>query len=296
MMKWFVMFVVGAMLSVTSAQAQTLNQREAAIQSYINDNSGRIATVENALSEAYPGWNGTTSPPPPAPSDRALIWSTTHETGNLSTWNFGRQAVYNSGNGKTWIQEVSFAKSGRFVLAQSITADETSGARCFITADANNKALPDELYATTYLYLPTNFPWRNIGSWYNIQQLKERESVGTSKFVNPTLIININQDSTGPYLYIYNWIAGQRVSYGQSGTKKYLPLGKWIKLEWYVNSRVSGGSTWLKQDGVQIISRTGIKTISNDNYVLNWSVDNYAGTGPGSTTLYWDDCILETPK
>lgn len=295
-MKWFVIFGAGVILCVTSAQAQTLNQREAAIQSYINDNAGRIATVEDALTDAYPGWNGSTSPPPPS-SDRTLIWSTTHETGNLSSsWNFGRQAAYNSGNGRTWIQEVTFAKSGRYVLAQGITADDSSGARCFITADANNRALPHELYATSYLYLPTNFPWRDVSSWYNIQQLKERESVGTSRFVNPTLIININKDSTGPYLYIYNWINGQRVSYAQSGTKNYLPLGKWIKLEWYVNSRVSGGSTWLIQDGVQIISRTGITTISNDNYVLNWSVDNYAGTGPGSATLYWDDCTLEAPK
>jgi len=280
---------------VASANAQTMNERESAIQVYINDNSSRIATVDNALNAAYPGWNNSASPPPTS-SGRTVVWSTTHETGNISTWNFGRQAVYNSGNGKTWIAELSNAKSGRFALAQSITADDNSGARCFITADKNNKGLPHELYATTHLYLPTNFPVSKIGSWYNIQQLKERQTVGASSFVDPTLIINIGRDNNGAYLYIYNWIVGQRVSYNQSGTKKYLPLGKWIKLEWYVNSSVSGGATWLKQDDVQIISKTGIKTISNNNYVLNWSVDNYAGSGPGSTLIYWDDCTLEAPK
>ncbi|MCE9554257.1 MAG: polysaccharide lyase [Planctomycetes bacterium] len=294
-MKLFLVLSGLAVLMCTTAQAQTMNEREAAIQTFINDNSGRIATVENALNATYAGWNGTT-PPPTAPTGRTLIFSTTHETGSLSSWNFGRTAAYNSGNGKTWIAELSNAKSGRYALAQSITADETSGARCFITADKDNKGIPHELYATTYLYLPTNFPWQKVGSWYNIQQYKERQTVGASSFVDPTLIINIGKDSNGAYLYLYNWIVGQRVSYNQSGTKKYLPLGKWIKLEWYVKSSVSGGATWLKQDDVQIISKTGIKTISNDNYVLNWSVDNYAGTGPGATTIYWDDCSLEAPK
>lgn len=228
-------------------------------------------------------------------SDRVALCSMTHESGNLSQWNFGRQAIYDSGNARSYAQQQPFAHSGNWVLRQDCTLDGSSGARCFITGDAQNRPIPKQIYATTYLYLPTNLNWRNIGSWWNIQQFKERPSIGGSP-VNPTLIINIAKDNTGPYLYIYNWIAGQRTSYNQSGAKKYLPLGRWIKLEWYVDSRVSGGSTWLKQDGVEIISRTNVKTLSNDNYVTNWSVDNYGDRGPGATTLYWDDCMLEYPR
>jgi len=302
-MKWFVMFVVAAILSVTSAQAQTFNEREASIQSYINDHSGRIATVEAALNEAYPGWNGTTSTPPPS-GDRALIWSTTHETGSISSsWNFGRQTVYSSGNGKTWIQEVSFAKSGRFVLAQSATMDGSSGTRCFITGDGRNggwQALPKELYATTWIYLPKEFPWAKTGSsgdsWLNVQQLKDRPSLSGSP-VEPTVQINMASDSNGPYLYLYDSIARSWRNQNISGQGRvYLPVNRWVKLEWYTLSKASGGSSWLKQDGKLILDHKNFRTIRSDGNVTNWSVNAYGGSAIGSATLYWDDCTLETSK
>lgn len=290
-MRQFTFAMMLTMLFGGTAMAQTLNEREAAIQSFINDNESRIVTVENALTAAYPGWNQT-APPPPA-TDRSLIFSTTHETGSLSTWNFGRTAAYDSGNGKTSIAELSNAKSGRFALRQTVYADGNSGARCFITADKDNRALPKKLYMTAWIYIPKSF---RIGEWWNTMQLKERQSVGTSSFVNPTLHLSLGSDSTGLYQRIYNWIPGQKVYYNQDGPRVYLPIAKWTKIEWYVDSKVSGGSTWLKQDDKLIISRTGIKTISSDSYVLNWSVNCYGGSGPGQVTYYWDDCMLETPK
>ncbi|MCE9554221.1 MAG: prepilin-type N-terminal cleavage/methylation domain-containing protein [Planctomycetes bacterium] len=241
---------------------------------------------------------GTTGNPDP-PTDRRLIWSTNHESGNISTWNFGRQAIYDNGTGHTEMAQVGFAKSGNWVLKQNLTADGSSGARCFITSQQDNTALPDELYATSYLYLPTDFPWQNIGPWWNLQQLKERLTVGASPFVDPTIYLSIASDSNGPYLYIYNWIIGERYWVNQnipSQSRVYLPLGKWIKLEWYTNSKVTGGSTWLKQDGLLIIDRQNMRTITNDDYVINWSVDCYAGAGPGAVTYYWDDLKLEAPQ
>lgn len=291
-MRQFTFAMMLTMLFGGTAMAQTLNEREAAIQSFINDNESRIVTVENALTSAYPGWNQTTPPPPPA-TDRTLIFSTTHESGNLSTWNFGRTAAYDSGNGKTSMAQISNAKSGLWALKQTVYADGTSGARCFITADKDNKALPKRLFMTAWIYIPKGF---QVGQWWNHMQLKERQSVGTSSFVNPTLHLSLGSDSTGLYQRIYNWIPGQRVYYNQDGPRVYLPIAKWTKIEWYVDSKVSGGSTWLKQDDKLIISRTGIKTISNDSYVLNWSVNCYGGAGPGQVTYYWDDCTLETPK
>jgi len=241
----------------------------------------------------------TTGPSEPPPPSQRLIWATDHESGNISTWNFGRQAIFDSGSGNTQLAQVGFAHSGNWVLKQTVTADGSSGARCFITSQQNGTALPDELYATSYLYLPADFPWQNFGEWWNLQQLKERQTVGASAFVDPTIYLSIASDSQGPYLYVYNWIASERYWVmqnipGQSRVR--LPLGQWIKLEWYTKSKVVGGSTWVKQDGVLIIDRQNMRTITNDDYVTNWSVNCYGGAGPGQVTYYWDDLKLETPQ
>jgi hypothetical protein len=228
-----------------------------------------------------------------------LIWATDHESGNISTWNFGRQAIYDNGTGHTEMAQVSFARSGNWVLKQTLNADGSSGARCFITVQQDGTALPDELIATSYLYLPTDFPWRDIGQWWNLQQLKERQTVGATSFVDPTIFLSIAADANGPYIYIYNWIASEKYWVTQNipnQPRVYLPLGQWIKLEWYTNSKVSGGSTWVKQDGVLIIDRQNMRTITNDDYVINWSVNCYGGAGPGLATNYWDDLKLETPQ
>lgn len=293
-MRQFTFAMMLAMLFGSTAMAQTTAERKANLKAFIDSRSDtQTLAVEDALVSL--GYVKLSEPPPPPPTtDRLLVWSTTHETNNISTWNFGRTAIYNSGNGVTQIREISNAKSGRYALYQQVYADGSSGARCFITGDKDNKPIPKKLYMTAWLYLPKAF---KVGDWWNHMQLKERPSIGGSP-VNPTLHLSLATDSQGRmYQRIYNWIAGQKVYYNQdAATRVYLPIGKWTKIEWYVDSRTSGGSTWLKQDDKLIIERTGIKTISSDSYVLNWSVNAYGGSGPGQVTYYWDDCTLETPK
>lgn len=304
----FLAICVFALLGCTVSEAQTTTEKADQCYDFLKQKfpsefppggtTGGTTTGGSTTGGTTTGGSttgGTTTGGPP-PSDRVLVWSTTHETGSLqSSWNFGRQAVYNSGNGKTSLVEIANAKSGRFALLQSVTADDTSGARCFITGDKDNKAIPKELYMTAWIYIPKAF---KVGSWWNHMQLKERTSVSSNDgYVDPTLHLSLASNNTGLYQRIYNWIPGQRYYINQDPSKiVYLPIAKWTKIEWYVDSKTSGGSTWLKQDDVLIISRNNIKTIANDNHVLNFSVDCYGGRGPGFVQYYWDDVELSTPR
>lgn len=294
-MRQFTFAMMLAMLFGSTAMAQTTAERKANLKSFIDSRTdAQTLAVEDALVPL--GYQKLGTPPSPPPTtDRLLVWSTTHETGSLSSsWNFGRTSAYNSGNGKTSIVELSNAKSGRFALSQSVTADGSSGARCFITGDKDNKAIPKKLYMTAWIYIPKSFTVRD---WWNHMQLKERTSVSSNDgYVDPTLHLSLGSDAGGLYQRIYNWIPGQRYYINQTGAKTYLPIAKWCKIEWYVDSKVSGGSTWLKQDDKLIISRDNIKTIANDSHVLNFSVNCYGGSGPGFVQYYWDDVSLETPK
>lgn len=286
------------LMTILLATGITMAERKTALVAFINaSDETRLTTIENALKPSPVNYVPPVADPIP-PTTRTLIWQTDNE-GGMAGWNFGRQAIYDSGNGKTELSQL-FSRSNSHAIRQSITGDGNSGARCFITGDKNNQALPHEMIATSYLYLPANFPWKNLGSsganWFNLQQLKERQTVGASSFVNPTIYISITSDAIGPYIYIYNWILSEKKWYKQVGAITYLPLEKWIKLEWYTLSKVSGGATWLKQDDKLILDVNGIRTITSDSYVLNWSVNCYGGASCGSPVLYWDDCKLETPK
>ena len=287
----------GTTTSATTTGATTTTGVTTTGDSTTDSTTGSTTTGGSTGTTTGTTTGGTTGNPDP-PTDRRLIWSTTHESGNISTWNFGRQAIYDNGSGHSEMAQVDFARSGSWVLKQTLTPDGSSGARCFITAEQDNTALPKELYATSYLYLPTDFPWQSIGQWWNLQQLKERLTVGNTPFVDPTIFLSIASDANGPYLYIYNWVVGEKYWVNQNipnQARVYLPLGKWVKLEWYSNSKVSGGSTWLKQDGVLIIDRQNMRTITDDNYDINWSVNCY-GAGSSFATCYWDNCMLESPK
>lgn len=299
--------LIGCAAQPQPAAAQTpapIADRKAALVSYVNASTEtRVGQIEQALAPlGYVPPTGPVDPPPPQPG--RVIFTTTHETGpnQLGLWEKYERAVYNSGSASVSIAEVSNAKSGRYVLKETISG--SSGARVFALNDwstGSRKPMPYQTNVTVYAYMPT----RPTGSWMMLLGWKQT-GTNTRVYNQPTVDTEFSSDMT----YLRANIKGRTSSAASPGSEPALyyvtqptssrvafPTGRWVKLEMQVkHSTGSDGYYRLYQDGVQILSYSG-KTMRSGSYgdKVEFELTCYGGNMSANTTLLYDDVTILQP-
>jgi hypothetical protein len=261
----------------------------------------------------------TTDPPPTTdapttqpPSQPTFLWSGGMESGSASDWTRnGGGGIYNSGS-YTYGATTERARSGSWSLKATInTSGGTSGVRAFRWAEARAHRAA---YYSVWLYIPTNYDLTHdpsSGQFWNVFQFKSRSADGSRN--DPVWAFYAQEDGGGLFLNAgWGWggtpLAGPRAGDNVSGkwysprTKVYLPVGRWVHLEAYLNqSKDFDGALKFWQDGTLLFDFSGIRTsFNNCNYntwcgANEWSANLYSdGLAPNPETAYFDDAAIAT--
>jgi hypothetical protein len=258
---------------------------------------------------APPATNPPTTDPPAQP---VLLWSSGMENGSVSDWSRNSGGgLYNSGSYSAGAS-TDAARSGSWSLKATInTSGGTSGVRAFRWAEPRAHRAA---YYSAWLYIPTAFTLThdpNTGQFWNVFQFKSRTTDGSRN--DPVWAFYAQQDAGGLYLKAgWGWggtqLAGPRAGDGIAGkyfsplTKVYVPAGRWVHLEAYLNqSKDFDGQMKFWQDGTLLYDFSGVRTSYNNCDYNGWCADNewsvnlYSdGLSPNPGSAYFDDAAIAT--
>lgn len=204
------------------------------------------------------------------------------------------------------------ATSGQGVFKLTInTSGGTSGERmefqCKDTGpvqtlqSANNyKNIPDEVYFTGYLFIPSTII--RTGSFWLIMQFKQRDSTAATF---PVYAINIGWNGSDMVLELNSnmGVSGEYDSDAAdlSTTNPVVPAGQWIRFDYYFKySSTTTGRIRVWMDNVEIWDFTGIQTIFTTGQ--DWNAPQFprqpsaahysAGLNPSTSSIYWDNIAM----
>jgi hypothetical protein len=254
------------------------------------------------------------SPIVPGPGAReGVIWSTGHESGDLSDWyrNGGGGAFI---TGDAWVSVTNeAAHSGRYALKLEVQGidQDVRGSRIFRWGER----LTEGYFSAWYMFPVAPV----VGEWLNIFQFKKRavqdsNAVADStksvpqdsirgapqdsirrETIDPTWYNEVKTRPQGIVLTLSHW---NRV-WNLPGNVREAPLiraGRWFHIEWYYKDGVADGVIRVWIDGELIWSLENVDTRGVDPYI-QWAPSLYGvRVNPGHLILYVDDAAISTRR
>jgi hypothetical protein len=229
----------------------------------------------------------------PRPSGQ-IVWSSGHETGNLSEWNAGRGGgEFNSGDADA-VASTDVAHDGRYSAKLTTRTPPEAGTRLFRWNESERYT---EAYYSAWFYLPV--PFRS--DWSDIFQFKSQ--LGAVN--DPFWFLQVKNRPSGAMYLVLSWwnrlsVDGPRP--GQRGGREYhqsiadLPAGRWTHIEVFLRQSADfDGRIVVWQDGVELFNQQDVRTKYRDSQ-QSWAVTNYgSGFAPTPVTIYVDDAMIRLP-
>jgi Polysaccharide lyase len=216
-------------------------------------------------------------------SPTQVLWTGTHETGNLSEWYSGQSgAEYHSGQGYAEASREA-SHTGQW-SAKLVMPSGADGVRMFRTKESRTG---EDLLYSAWCLIPRMYDIP--GGWWNIFQFKSKSEDGLKN--DPFFSFNLVRRSSGYTVAVYKKPEAYNL---RRHTEKVVPVGRWFELKAFLHqSSAQGGSIVVWLDGTEIIRASGLTTKYPGASQQNWSVNNYsAGVSPAPTVIYVDDASV----
>jgi hypothetical protein len=216
----------------------------------------------------------------------SVIWRGTFEPGDLSEWTGdGEGAAYTQNTPSKPSATLAMAHNGSYggLFTIAPTAGMASTGYLF-----RNQPSPAQGYYSAWFYVPSTI---NVGLWLSLSHFSGSET-GDGRNLAAIWDVNLYPLSGGG-------LAAQLYEYAGTGfnlrqvTPVPFPLDTWVQLEVYL-SKATGptGEVTVWQDGVQILQRLNVATVSND--WVQWDAGGAAdaSTLPSPSFVYMDDAAI----
>lgn len=217
----------------------------------------------------------------------SVLWRGTFEPGNLSEWTGdGEGGLYtqNIDAPDKPVATLAMAHDGRYsgIFTVASTASMASTSYLF-----RNQPSPPQAYYSAWFYVPSTI---TLGAWLSLTHFS---GSGTGDGKNLVAIWDVNLytlpggGGLAAQLYDYVHLVNTRETIPVP-----FPLDAWTRLEVYV-SKATGptGEVTVWQDGVQILQRSNVATVSND--WMQWDAGAAAdATLPAPANIYMDDAAI----
>jgi len=218
----------------------------------------------------------------------SLLWSASFERGDLSEWTGdGQGSMFNDNiNGKFPRVTTAIAHGGRY--AGLLTLSPTMGmpSTNYLFRDAPSPAAG---YYSAWFYIPSS---TFVGTWLSLTHFRGQLADGTDL----SAIWDVNL-----YPLPGGGLAAQLFDFSrQINTRQVVPLpvpfDTWVQFQvYFVKATDATGQIQVFQDGLLILERQGISTVTNDQ--LQWDAGGAcdALTLPPAT-VYMDDATISTAR
>jgi hypothetical protein len=216
----------------------------------------------------------------------SVLWRGTFEPGDLSEWTGdGEGNVYTQNTGgANPAATTAMAHSGRYGGIFTIAPSASMASTSYLFRDQPS---PPEGYYSAWFYVPSTIA---VGAWLSLTHFSGSET-GDGKNVFAIWDVNLYPLPTGGLAaQLYNYVTG--VNTRQTVPVPF-PTDAWTRLEVYL-SKATGptGDLTVSQNGVQILQKVNIPTVSND--WVQWDAGGAADatTLPSPSYLYMDDAAI----
>ena len=215
-----------------------------------------------------------------------VLWQGTFEPGNLTEWTGdGEGAAYTQNTTAKPMPTMAMFHNGRYAGMFTIAPSASMASTGYLF---RNQPSPPQAYYSAWFYVPSTIA---VGAWLSLTHFSGSET-GDGK--NLAAIWDVNL-----YPLPGGGVAAQLYDYTPPGsnlrqtTPVPFPLDAWVQLEVYL-SKATGptGEVTVWQDGVQILQRLNVATVSND--WVQWDAGGAAdaSTLPSPAFVYMDDAAI----
>ncbi len=217
----------------------------------------------------------------------SVLWRGTFEPGDLSEWTGdgeGKAYTQNTG-GVMPVATLAMAHSGHYGGQFTIAPQASMQSTSYLY---RNQPSPPEGYYSAWFYVPSTII---VGSWLSLSHFSGSDT-GDGKNLSAIWDVNL-------YPLLGGGLAAQLYDYLGVGFNLRqtipvpFPLDTWVQLEVYV-SKATGptGEVTVWQDGVQILQRPNVQTVSNDWMQWDAGAAADATTLPSPSYVYMDDAAI----
>ena len=217
----------------------------------------------------------------------SILWRGTFEPGNLSEWT-------GDGEGDVYIQNVALANEpsatlamahgGRYGGLLTIAPKASMASTSYLF---RNQPSPPQGYYSAWYYVPSTIA---VGAWLSLTHFSGSQT-GDGKNLAAIWDVNLYPlPGGGLAAQLYDYPTGYNL---RQTSPVPFPLDTWTQLEVYL-SKATGmtGEVTVWQDGVQILQRSNVVTVSND--WVQWDAGGAADatTLPSPAYIYMDDAAI----
>lgn len=216
----------------------------------------------------------------------SVLWRGTFEPGDLSEWTGdGEGNAFTPTGGDKPLATLAMAHSGRYGGQFTIAPKASMASTSYLF---RNQPSPPQAYYSAWFYVPSTIA---IGAWLSLTHFSGSDT-GDGKSLSAIWDVNL-------YPLLGGGVAAQLYDYLGLGFNLRqtipvpFPLDTWVQLEVYLSKAVGPtGEVTVWQDGVQILQRLNIQTVSND--WMQWDAGGAADatTLPSPAFLYMDDAAI----
>lgn len=218
-----------------------------------------------------------------------ILWSSNHETGDLSDWYKNQSgAVYNTGGSDASVTVTNTAAhSGTYAVKMEVWNIDTSKRACRIFRWAEHL---QSGYFSCWLMFPT-LP--TVNGWLNIFQFKKKN--WETGAVDPTWYNEAKNKSQETTLTLTHWEQEWNIS-PNINSSPALKAGEWFHVEWYYKDGVNDGELRIWINGIEVWNLTNVNTRGIDPDI-QWAPSLYGiNVQPGHLVMYMDDAVISSEK
>lgn len=221
--------------------------------------------------------------------DAAVLWSTSHESGDLSDWYKDQGgAVYNTGGDDARVTVTpGVAHTGNYSVKMEVWNIDTQKRACRIFRWAEHLT---EGYFSCWLMFPA-LP--DVGGWLNIFQFKKKNY--TSGAVDPTWYNEVKNKSQGTVLTLTHWNQEWDIR-PNVNPSPVISAKEWFHVEWHYKDGINDGEVGIWINGTKVWHLENINTTGIDPDI-QWAPSLYGiNVTPSHLVLYMDDAAISTER
>jgi hypothetical protein len=216
----------------------------------------------------------------------SVLWRGTFEPGDLSEWTGdGEGNVYTPNGGDKPLATLAMAHSGRYGGQFTIAPKASMASTSYLF---RNQPSPPQGYYSAWFYVPSTII---VGSWLSLTHFTGSDT-GDGKNLSAIWDVNLYPlPGGGMAAQLYDYL-GTGFNLRQTIPVPF-PLDTWVQLEVYL-SKATGpaGEVTVWQDGVQVLQRLNVPTVTNE--WVQWDAGGAAdaNTLPSPSYVYMDDAAI----
>ncbi len=218
-----------------------------------------------------------------------VLWSTSHETGDLRDWcteDQNWECVFNTGGSDASVTVTSeAAHTGDYAVKMEVWNIDTQLRACRIFRWAEYLT---EGYFSCWFMFPT-LP--SVYDWLNIFQFKKTDGVTT----DPTWYNEVKNKTFGTVLTLTQWFEEWDIPPNVKPSPA-LAAGKWFHVEWYYKDGTADGELQIWINGQKVWDMRNVDTRGVDPDI-QWAPCLYGEfVSPSHLVLYMDDAVISEER